>query len=57
MNFIVDLPRNLKGYDSIFVVVDKLSKVTRFITTTTTMTTSGVTALFVKENFVNYGLP
>jgi hypothetical protein len=57
MDFIVDLPKTQKGFDSIFVVVDRLTKVARFIPTVTTVTASGVAELFFKEIFGNYGLP
>ena len=57
MDFIVDLPWTQKDFDSIFVVVDRLTKVARFISTTTNVTASGVAELFFKEIFVNYGLP
>ena len=40
MNFIVTLPRTQKGFDSVFVVVDKLTKVAQFIPTTTTVSAS-----------------
>ena len=56
MNFIVELPKTHKGFDSNFVVIDRLTKVARFIPITTTVTTSGVAELFFKEIFVNYGL-
>jgi len=46
MDFIVDLPKTQKGFDSIFVVVDRLTKVARFIPTITTVTASGVAELF-----------
>ena len=45
MNFIVDLPRTQKGFDSILVVVDRLTKVAQFIHTTTTVITLGVVKL------------
>ena len=56
MDFIVDLPMTHKGFDSIFVVVDRITKVARFIPTTTNVTTSGIAEMFFKDIFVNYGL-
>lgn len=47
MNFIVDLPRAQKDFDRIFMVVDRHTKVTRFINTRTIVRDSGVTKLFV----------
>ena len=57
IDFIVDLLRTQKAFNSIFVIVNRLTKVARFIPTITTMTTSRVAKLFFKEIFVNYGLP
>jgi hypothetical protein len=37
MDFIVGLPRTLKGYDSIWVIVDRLTKVAHFIPVKTTV--------------------
>ena len=44
---IVDLPRTQKSFNSIFVIVDRLTKVARFIRTTSIV-------IFLKEIFVNY---
>ena len=41
MDFVVDFPRTQKCFDSIFVFVDRLTKVARFVLTTTTVTASG----------------
>ena len=46
-----------KSLIAFFVIVDRLTKVARFIPTTATMTTSGVAELFFEVIFVNYGLP
>jgi len=42
MDFTMGLPRNSKGHDSIFVVVDQLTKHAHFITTKSTMSTIDV---------------
>jgi hypothetical protein len=36
MDFITGLPRTLKGYDSIWVIMDRLTKVAHFISVNTT---------------------
>jgi hypothetical protein len=38
MDFIVGLPRTQKGYDSIWIIVDRLTKVAHFIPIKTTYT-------------------
>jgi hypothetical protein len=57
MDFIVGLPKNQKGHDSIFVVVDRLIKHVHFILAKSTMSTSDVAKLFLHEIFRLYGLP
>ena len=37
MDFIIRLPTSSRGYDSIWVIVDRLTKMCRFISTTTTV--------------------
>jgi hypothetical protein len=49
MDFIVDLSRTQKRFDSNFVIDNRLSKVVQFIPTTTTVISSGVAELFFKE--------
>ena len=56
MNFIVNLSRIQKGFDSIFVVIDKLTKMARLKPTMIIVTTLGVAELFVKDIFLNYEL-
>ena len=57
IDFIKNLCRTQKGVGSIFVVVDRLTKVAPFIPTTTIVIALGVVELFIKDIFVNYGLP
>ena len=57
MDFIVSLPRTQKGHDAIWVVVDRLTKMARFIATKTTVTAPELAYQFVDELFRFYGLP
>ena len=49
MDFIKALPKVAKNFDSIFVVVDWLTKVAHLIPTQTIASTSNIAQLFVKE--------
>ena len=51
MDFIVELPSIPRGSDSILVIVDKLSKVAKFIPTTTDVSTPEVAQIFFREIF------
>ena len=57
MDFIVSLPRTQRGHDAIWVVVDRLTKLARFIPTKTTVTAQQLAYQFVDELFRFYGLP
>jgi hypothetical protein len=57
MDFIVELPKTVHGYDAVFTVVDRFSKLTHFIPCTTTITAAETAALFVKEIYRHHGLP
>src|SRR5690349_8716397 len=54
--FITGLP-TLSGFDSILVVVDRLSKMTYFIPTTSTVDSMGTAVLFRDWIFRLHGLP
>ena len=57
MDFITGLPKVFKNFDSIFVVVDKLTKVAHLIPTQTCASALDVAQLFIKEIDRLYGIP
>jgi len=57
MDFIVKLPTTPDGFDTIFVVVDKLSKYCHFIPCKETIDAEGVADLFFNHIFANHGMP
>ena len=57
MDFIVGLPNTLRGHDVIWVVVDCLTKMAKFIPTKTTLSTPKLARLFVDQLYRLYGLP
>ena len=57
MDFIVGLPNTQRGHDAIWVVVDHLTKMAKFIPTKTTVSTPKLAWLFVDQLYHLYGLP
>ena len=57
MDFVVGLPKTKSGMDSIYVVVDRFSKMIHFIPCKTTHDEIYVAHLFFKEIFRIHGLP
>ena len=57
MDFISALPKVTGNFDSIFVVIDWLTKVVHLIPTRTTASASDVAQLFVKEIVRLHGIP
>ena len=57
MDFIIALPKVTGNFDSMFVVVDWLTKVVHLIPTQTTASTSDLAQLFVKEIVRLHGIP
>ena len=57
MDFIMSLPKSKMKNDSIFVVVDKLSKAAHFIPVKSTYKVVHIADIFLKEIFRLHGIP
>ncbi|WVZ80563.1 hypothetical protein U9M48_028031, partial [Paspalum notatum var. saurae] len=57
MDFIVGLPRTQKGYNSIWVVVDRLTKVAHFIPVNTTYSGARLAELYISGIVCLHGVP
>ncbi|KAG3081492.1 hypothetical protein PI125_g20160 [Phytophthora idaei] len=57
MDFITDLPKTKRGHDSIWVVVDRLTKCSHFIPTTKTVSAPEVATLFIDNIWRLHGMP
>ena len=57
MDFIVALPRTQRGYDSIWVIVDRLTKVAHFILVKTTYNGPRLAQLYMEKIVCLHGVP
>jgi hypothetical protein len=57
MDFIVGLPRTRDGYDSIWVIVDRLTKVAHFIRVKTTYSGAQLAELYMSRIAYLHGVP
>jgi hypothetical protein len=57
MDFIVGLPRTRAGYDSIWVVVDRLTKAAHFIPVKTTYNSAVLGELYMSRIVFLHGIP
>ena len=57
MNFIISLPRTRAGYDSIWVVVDRLTKAAHFIPVKTTYNSAVLAELYMSRIVCLHGVP
>ncbi|WVZ49844.1 LOW QUALITY PROTEIN: hypothetical protein U9M48_001170 [Paspalum notatum var. saurae] len=55
IDFIVGLPRPQKGYNSIWVVVDRLTKVAHFIPVNTTYSGAKLAEPYISQNYIDRG--
>jgi transposase InsO family protein len=57
MDFMVGLPRTQAGYDSIWVIVDQLTKVAHFILVKTTYSGAKLAELYMSQIVCLHGVP
>jgi hypothetical protein len=56
MDFVVGLPES-GGYNSVLVIVDRLTKMALYLPTTNTITAEGLAQLYVQHVFSKHGIP
>ena len=57
MDFVVGLPRSKDGYDSIWVIVDRLTKLAHFLQVKATYSVAKLVKLYVKHIVCLHGVP
>jgi hypothetical protein len=56
-DFFFDLPTAEEGYNGVWLVVDRFSKMVKLIALRNTITAEKAARLYMKHVFCNYGLP
>ena len=57
MDFVVGLPRSRDGYDSIWVIVDRLTKSAHFLSVKATYSIAKLAKLYIKHIMYLHGVP
>jgi hypothetical protein len=57
MNFIMDLPRTSHGYNSIWVIMDRLTKSAHFLPVATTYRVGQYAELYISHLVCYHGIP
>ncbi|GKE92903.1 putative reverse transcriptase domain-containing protein, partial [Tanacetum coccineum] len=57
IDFVSGLPRTLSGYDTIWVIIDRLTKSAHFLPKKKTYSTEKLTRLYLKEIVCRHGVP
>ena len=57
MDFVIGLPRTSRKFDSIWVIVDRLTKFAHFLPVRTTYTVEQYAKLYIKEIVRLHGVP
>lgn len=57
MDFVVNLPTSIRGYDCIFTIVDRFSRMVRFIPCMTAISAPEVALLFFEHWICRFGMP
>lgn len=57
MDFITKLPRTVRGVDTIWVIVDRLTKSAHFLAISESSSTERLTEIYVREVVARHGVP
>ena len=57
MDFVTHLPQTLRGHDSLWVIVDRLTKSTHFLAVRMTFTLEEFCMLYIREIVQLHGVP